>query len=230
MTRRLVSFGDLRSAAFCPRSLYYERTRDVNREPPQSVTSARALERRYEVLLASPDAALEGEPIAVIPGRYREQLAATRDRLRERGDWKRLREPTDRDRLVSGRDCRGIVHKVLAEPLEPVLLSAGEPPPQGVWEPQSVHAVAAAKALAWEHETPIERAWVEYPAHGVVRSLALTTRRKARYRRALRTVRELDGPPPRTHNRAKCNACSFASECGVRTRTLRSMLGFGRGE
>lgn len=228
MTRCPVSFGDLRGAAFCPRSLYYERTRDVDREPPSSVESARALERRYEVLLASPEAALEAEPIAVALGRYRETLTATRDRLRERDDWTRLREPRDRNRLVTGRDCRGVVHKVIDEPLEPVLLSAGEPPPQGVWEPQSVHAVAAAKALAWEHETPIERAWVEYPAYGVIRSLALTTRRKARYRRTLRTVREMDGPPPRTTNRAKCDACSFASECGVRTRTLRSMLGFGR--
>lgn len=226
MTRGHVSFGDLRSAAFCPRSLYYERTRDADREPPESVETTRALERRYEVLLAAPDAALAEEPVAVAPGRYRETLVATRDRLRQCDDWARLREPRDRDRLVTGRDCRGVVHKVLADPLEPVLLSAGEPPSQGVWEPQSVHAVAAAKALAWEHETAIERAWVEYPAYGVIRPLTLTTRRKARYRRALRTVRELDGPPPRTSNRAKCDACSFADECGVRTRTLRSMLEF----
>jgi CRISPR-associated exonuclease Cas4 len=114
---------------------------------------------------------------------------------------------------------------VLAEPIEPVLLSAGRPPHRGVWEPQSVHAVAAAKALAWEHERPVERVWVEYPAYGVIRQLRLTTRRKARYRRALRTVRELDGPPARINDRAKCDACEFADECGVRTRTLRSLLG-----
>ncbi len=116
---------------------------------------------------------------------------------------------------------------MLTEPLEPVLVSTGKPPEQGVWEPQSVQAVAAAKALGWEHETPIERAWLEYPAYGVVRSITLTTRRKARYRRALRTVREMDGPPARTSNRSKCEQCEFADECGVRTRTLRSLLGFG---
>jgi CRISPR-associated exonuclease Cas4 len=115
---------------------------------------------------------------------------------------------------------------VLERPLEPALVSAGRPPENGVWEFQSVHAVAAAKAIAWEHERPVEHAWVEYPAYGAIRRLRLTTRRKARYRRALRTVRELDGPPARIDNRSKCEACEFATECGVRTRTLRSLLGF----
>lgn len=115
--------------------------------------------------------------------------------------------------------------KILEDPLEPVLISAGKLPEHGVWEPQSVHAVAAAKALAWEHQEPVDRVWLEYPAYGVIRSVELTTRRKARYRRALRTVRELDGPPARISNRSKCDACDFATECGVRTRTLRSLLG-----
>jgi CRISPR-associated exonuclease Cas4 len=71
----------------------------------------------------------------------------------------------------------------------------------------------------------VERALVEYPAHAAVRTVRTTTRRKARYRTALRTVRELDGPPPRLRDSAKCETCEYVSECGVRTRSLRSLLG-----
>ncbi|WP_436346335.1 CRISPR-associated protein Cas4 [Natronorubrum sp. FCH18a] len=227
MSRARVSFSDLRTAAYCPRKCYYQRTSDdYDREPPPQVESIRALATRYEELLEAPAGALESEPIAVAPVRYRDRLAATRDRLADAGQWSRLCEPGDRDVYVSGRDCHGIVHKVLEEPLEPVLVSTGEPPERGVWEAQSVHAVAAAKALAWEHQQRVDRAWLEYPAYGVIRAVDLTTRRKARYRRTLRTVRELDGPPARTNNRSKCDACEFATQCGVRTRTLRSLLGF----
>ncbi|MFD1565297.1 hypothetical protein ACFR99_17305 [Haloarchaeobius amylolyticus] len=228
MTRPHVSFSDLRTAAYCARKCYYQRTLPAEeREPPPEVEAIRALELRYEPLLEAPPDALESEPIAVPPGRYRERLAATRRRLEDAGDWKRLRDPDKRDVFATGRHCRGIVHKVLAEPLEPALVSSGEPPETGVWKSQSVHAVAAAKALAWEHQESIERVWLEYPAYGVIRSVDMTTRRKAQYRSALRTVRELDGPPPRTKTRSKCESCEFATECGVKTRTLRSLLGIG---
>ncbi|RQG95114.1 CRISPR-associated protein Cas4 [Natrarchaeobius chitinivorans] len=230
MTRTHVSFSDLRTAAYCPRKCYYRRTAEEDdREPPPRVDAVRNLETRYEKLLEAPPGALAAEPIEVSPVCYREALSGTKRRLEDAGCWERLRNPRDRDVLATGRDCRGIVHKVLADPLEPVLVSTGKPPERGVWESQSVHAVAAAKALAWEHRTAIERAWLEYPAYGVIRSVKLTTRRKARYRRALRTVRELDGPPPRINNQSKCNSCEYAGTCGVRTRTLRSLLGFGGG-
>ncbi|AEH35804.1 CRISPR-associated protein Cas4 [Halopiger xanaduensis] len=250
MSRSRVPFSDLRTAAYCPRKYYYRRTADDGeRQPPPEVEAVRDLATRYDELLEAPPTALDDEPIAVSAAQYRETLAAARERLSaaetdlehegeddletsdgsggERDHWRRLCEPADRDVLAAGRDCRGIVHKVLEDPLEPVLVSVGKPPERGVWDPQSVHAVAAAKALAWEHETAVDRAWLEYPAYGVVRSIALTTRRKARYRRVLRTVREMDGPPARTTNRSKCEGCEFADECGVRTRTLRSLLGFG---
>lgn len=227
MSRAPVAFSDLRTAAYCPRKCYYQRTGDDDREPPPEVESIRALAFRYETLLEAAAGGLEDEPIAVSPVRYRDRLGATRDRLVAADQWDRLRNPSDRNVLATGRHSRGIVHKVLEEPLEPVLISTGEPPDQGVWESQSVHAVAAAKALAWEHQQRVDRAWIEYPAYGVIRSIELTTRRKARYRRTLRTVRELDGPPARISNRSKCEACEFATRCGVRTRTLRSLLGLG---
>lgn len=222
-----VAFSDLRTAAYCLRKLYYQRQRSrSDREPPPEVPRIRLLATQYADLLSAPSHDLERKPIAVSPTVYRETLSATKRRLTDDGHWNRLCEPTDRNALVTGRHCRGIVHKVLADPLEPALISAGRPPKNGVWEPQSVHAVAAAKALAWEYERPVEHAWLEYPAYGVIRRITLTTRRKARYRRALRTVRELDGPPSRIANRSKCDACEFVEKCGVRTRTLRSLLGF----
>ncbi|APX97654.1 CRISPR-associated protein Cas4 [Natronorubrum daqingense] len=226
MTRALVSLSDLRTAAYCPRKCYYRQTSDDDGEPPPVVDSIRTLATRYPELLSAPAGALEAEPIAVTPIQYRERLGATRDRLEGRGHWDRLTAASVQHVYVAGRDCHGIVHKVLEDPLEPVLISTGSPPEQGVWDSQSVHAVGAAKALSWEHDQRVEHAWLEYPAHGVIRRIKLSTRRKARYRRVLRSVRELDGPPARTTNRSKCSACEFATKCGVRTRTLRSLLGF----
>ncbi|WP_255169392.1 CRISPR-associated protein Cas4 [Natrononativus amylolyticus] len=219
----LVTFSDLRTAAYCPRKCYYVR-RDDDREPPPGVDRRRALATRYEALLEADDDELAAEPIALGPAAYRERLAESRRRLAAADRWRPLCEPRERNVLAEGRHVRGVVHKVLTDPLEPSLVSTGKPPETGVWEPQSVHAVAAAKALAWEHETPVERAWLEYPAYGVIRAVPLTTRRKAIYRRTLRTVRELDGPPPRLGNRSKCRSCGYAAECGVRTRTLRSLI------
>lgn len=220
MSRSHVAFSDLRTAAYCPRKLYYRR-REEDREPPPEVEDVRELAFRYEDLL---EATLETEPIALPASTYRDRLESTRERFESDGRWESLCAPDDRDVLATGRDCRGIVRKVLTEPLEPTIVSPGRPPEHGVWEPHTVQAVAAAKALAWEHQQSVETAIVEYPAYGVVRRIDLTTRRKALYRRALRTVRGLDGPPPRTGNRSKCDDCAYAEKCGVRTRTLRSLL------
>ncbi|WP_256391457.1 CRISPR-associated protein Cas4 [Natronoarchaeum rubrum] len=216
------AFSDLRLAAYCPRKLYYARRED-DRSPPPEVERRRELAFRYEELTAAA-ADLTDEPIAVAPEKFRENLERARRRL---DDWEDLRDPAERDVLLAGRECRGVVHKLLDNPPRPSLISAGSPPEQGVWDAQSVHAVAAAKALAWEREQPVERAYVEYPAHGVVRPIDLTVRRKARYRKAIRTLESIDGPPPRLRDDAKCDSCEYADECGVRTRSLRSMLGFG---
>ena len=126
---------------------------------------------------------------------------------------------------LEGKDARGIAHKVLEQPLAPSLVFAGRPPEQGVWEPQSVHVVAAALALAWERETTVERAFVEYPAYGVIREIDVSARRRAQYRAALRTAESIDGPPARVENRDKCEPCEYREGCGVRTRSLRSLIG-----
>ena len=118
----------------------------------------------------------------------------------------------------------GRAAKVLEDPLAPTLISPGEPPAEGVWKPQSVRAVGVAKALAWEREEPVELAFVEYARYGMIRRVDLTTRRKAAYRRTLRTARAIDGPPPRSGNEAKCQTCEFVAECGAKTRSLRSLL------
>ncbi len=225
MSCEQVTFSDLRTAAYCPRKLHYLRASD-DRSPPDHVEQIRTLERRYEALLAAPPGALEVEPIAVSPGVYRETLATTRGRLEDAEQWERLRDPWKRNVRVTGKDCRGVVHKVLADPIEPSLIATGKPPDQGVWPAQSVHAVAAAKALAWTHETSVDRAWLEYPAYGVIRHIDLTMYRTQRYRRTLETVRTLPEPPARTQNRSKCDSCGYAVECGVRSRSLRSLLGF----
>lgn len=216
----LVSFSALATAAYCPRQLYYRR-RDPDRpDPPAAVESTRDLAFRYPAIL---DGALDPAPRGAVSSRtYRRHLRRARERLDR---WPSLCDPAERDVLLTGRDCRGRVQKVVGgDPPLPSLVVTGDPPDDGVWDPQAVRAVAAAKALAWELERPVERAFVEYAAHGVVRTLDLTARRTGRYRRVLRTVREMDGPPARTANRSKCRACADRERCGVRTRSLRSLL------
>lgn len=216
-----VPFSDLRVAAYCPRKLYYRR-QEPDRSPPDAVADRRALAFEYPELLDADDDSLTARPIDVPPAVYRRRLRALR---RERDDWETIADPVERNVPLSGRECHGIVHKLLVDPPRPAIVSPGDPPDDGVWKPHAVQAVAAAKALAWERERPIESAVVEYPAHGVVRTVSLSVRRKAAYRAALRAARELDGPPGRIDNRSKCAACEYGDQCGVRTRTLRSLLG-----
>lgn len=171
----------------------------------------RALAIRYSDLLAADDADLAAEPIAVDPLEYRRNLEATRARLEEIDRWEAIREPTGQDIYVAGKDCHGIVHKILEELLEPSLVSVGEPPDRGIWHAQSVHAVAAAMAVAWDRQQRIETACVEYPRYGAIRRITLSTRRKAEYRRVLSTVRGMEGGPKRTANRSKCEHCEYAA-------------------
>ena len=211
-----VTFSDLATAAYCPRQLYYAR-RDDDRGPPPGVARVKADAHRYPDILDGAEPATD----AIAAAEYRRRLRHLKRRDPTR--WAALVDPSERAVVVSGRDCRGVVEKVLPGPV-PVLVSSGRPPERGVWEPQSVRAVAAAKALAYREGTPVERAVVEYPAHATVRTVRMTGRRKAAYRRALRTVRSLDGPPSRTDDDAKCDACDYRAECGVPTRSLRSLL------
>ena len=214
-----LPFTDLETAAYCPRKLYYRRRDEVT--VPEQVAERRELAFQYDRLLDAPDANLAALPTERPPDEFRANL----QRAADHDAWPELCRPDERERLVTGKDCRGVVHKVLdCDGPVPSMAFTGDPPPEGVWEPQSVRTVAAAKALAWEHERPVERAFVEYPTHGVVREIRLTTRRKAAYRRALRAARSIDGPPPRLRGDAKCDACEYRDECGVKTRSLRSLL------
>jgi CRISPR-associated exonuclease Cas4 len=217
--RSVLAFTDLATAAYCPRQLYYRRKHD---DFGRSSEAARVCELayRYPELL---DETRELPPdVAVTPTQFRTNLACASERL---DAWDELVDPPARDVLLEGREARGIAHKVLDEPLAPSLVFAGDPPPEGVWQPATVRLVAAAKALSRERETPVERAFAEFPTHGVVREIRLTTRRKALYRRTVRAVEAMDEPPARVANDEKCVPCEYRTECGTRTRSLRLLLG-----
>lgn len=219
----LVAASDLARAVYCPRQLYYARRDDDRGPPPESVTR-RDLAFRYEELREADTGTLAALPIDHSASAYRAALEDLADHPR----WPALADPPETFVRLAGRDCAAVAHKVLPGddgPPVPTIASPGVPPERGVWEPLGVRAVAVAKALAWEREREIPRVLVEFPASAVVREVDLTIRRTARYRRALRTVRELDGPPPRLHDRAKCGACDYREQCGVRTRSLGSLLG-----
>jgi CRISPR-associated exonuclease Cas4 len=220
-SRATVAFSDLAIAAYCPRQLYYARRDD--REPPAEHRHARELAGRYAALTVASDTALATYDLGVEPPEFRSNLAASLDR------YPGVAHPTETAVFVRGKDTHGRAAKVHDGPLSVSVVTPGSPPEAGVWEPQAVRAVAVAKALAWREETPVDHAYVEYARHGVVRRVELTTRRKAAYRRALRTVRALDGPPPRLHDDAKCGACEYSDECGAKTRTLGSLLSLGGG-
>ncbi|MWG34455.1 CRISPR-associated protein Cas4 [Halomarina oriensis] len=214
--------SDLAVAAYCPRKLYYQRRDD---DPYGERDERHELPFRYDELLA-PEADLSDEPIEVSPTGYRSNLGQSRARVGPTA-FEALSDPSDRDVFVEGRRVRGIAHKVLEEPLAPSLVVAGDPPETGVWEPHTVRAVALARALEWDRQETVERAYVEYATHGVIRELELTARRTGAFRRALRTAASIDGPPARTRNRSKCESCEYRGKCGVKTRSLRSMLGLG---
>ena len=222
----MLAFSDLRTAAYCPRQLWYARQAD--RSPPDSVAAVRDLATRYDDVLANPDGvdadaagSLDSDLLEVPVAAWLERVRGVREREPRFVD---LCDPAGVDVFLSGRECHGVASKVLPGPPMPSLVSPGRPPEQGVWEPHAVWAVAAAKALAWERERRVDEAIVEYPRYGVVRRVRLTTRKKAAYRRAIRTVRELDTLPPRLEDTSKCEPCRFAEKCGVKTGTLRSRL------
>jgi len=212
------SFTDLATAAYCPRQLYYRRRDDVD----AGRDARHELAFRYRELLA-PETDLGAAPIATTPTTYRGNLGRVRARL-PATTFDALCDPPERDVRLEGRDARGVAHKLLESPPRPSVVVVGTPPDRGVYAPQAVRATAAALALAHERECRVESAFVEYAAHGVVRRLELNARRRGQYRRALRTARGIDGPPPRIDDDAKCRACEYREECGVRTRSLRSLL------
>lgn len=239
----LVPFSDLARAAYCPRQLYYRR-RDDDRGVPATARARIDLAFRYDELADAPDDVLRRTPLRRSPAAYRRNVA----RLRERDDYDALVDPTRERAFLAGKDCHGTAHKILEpsgptadadspgddspdadrsddgeSPPVPTLVSPGDPPETGVWEPQAVRAVAIAKALAWERGREVPRALVEYPAAGVVRDVRLTVRKTATYRRALRAVRAIDGPPARVDD-GRCDDCEYAAECGTRRRSLRSLL------
>lgn len=217
----VFAFAALARVAYCPRQYYYAR-QEGDESPPPDVQKRRALAFRYASLRRGSDAGLAAEPIERPPAAYRAAL----DRLAAREDWDALVDPAATEVVLEGRECRGVADKILdGEPPTPTFVSPGRPPETGVWRPQRVRAVAMAKALSWEREREIPSALVEYPAYGLVRRVRLTTRNRAAYRETVRTLRELDGPPPRIDDEAKCDACDYRERCGVRTRSLRSLLG-----
>ncbi|MFW5919516.1 MAG: CRISPR-associated protein Cas4 [Halanaeroarchaeum sp.] len=219
-----VPLSDLAIAAYCPRKLFYAREGD--RSIPPAAERALDLALSYPDLLVASDVALSSMGLAVDPAAFRTALERSRARL---DAWDSLVAPAETDVFVRGKDVHGRLQKVLDDPLAPVLVSPGAPPETGVWNPQSVRAVAAAKALSWREAQAVDEAFVEYPLYGVVRRVSITTRRKADYRRTLRAVRSLDGPPPRQHDDGKCEPCEYADECGVQTRSLRSLLSVSGG-
>lgn len=216
------TFREVETAAYCPRKLYYRKREPEPEKTPPEIERRRQLAFEYDRLLTD-DEALERAPIENTPTQYRSNLGCARANI---DCWEELVNPAARDVFLRGRDCYGLVHKVLGtEVPKPSLVFGGRPPEEGVWKPQSVRLVAAAKALSWERERPIERAIAEYPAYGVIRDVDIDVRRTAAYRGALRTADSLDGPPARTKHREKCEPCEYRDQCGVKTRSLRSLLG-----
>lgn len=213
------AFRDIETAAYCPRKLYYRRRDPEETEPPAIVDERRELAFEYESVLDRNS--LDAAPIEVTPTQFRSQLGCARAGLDR---WEDIANPEERDAFLSGRECRGIAHKRLADPPSLSLVFAGEPPDNGIWRPQSARLVAAAKALAWEEETPVEAVYAEYPAYGVVRRVDVGPRRTALYREAVRIADSIEGPPARLDNDSKCEPCEYRSECGVRTRSLLSRL------
>lgn len=215
-------FREVETAAYCPRKLYYRRLNPEPEETPTVVETRRELAFRYDELLTD-DEALQTASVEVTPTQFRSRLGSAKARFHE---WGHLLEPRERDVYLRGRECHGIVHKVLDTSSPSVsLVFGGQPPETGVWKPQSVRLMAAAMALSWEHNQEVEHVFAEYPAYGVIRKVPVDARRKADYREAVGVANSIDGPPARVTNHSKCGNCEFRGQCGVKTRSARTLLG-----
>ncbi|WP_336327857.1 CRISPR-associated protein Cas4 [Halovenus sp. HT40] len=214
------AFRDIETATYCPRKLYYRKRDPDEKEIPEIVGERRQIAYEYESLLAD-DEAVRNAPLEVTPTQFRSRLGCARAKLDR---WDELADPPEREAFLSGRECRGIVHKRLTDPPSLSLVFAGQPPENGIWRPQSARLVAGAKALSWEEETAVESVYAEYPAYGVIRQVGIDARRTAAYREAVRIADSIDGPPARIGNESKCTPCEYRGECGVKTRSLRSLL------
>jgi CRISPR-associated exonuclease Cas4 len=215
----MTTFREVAVAAYCPRKLYYRRRAcDETLGPPPAVDRIRDLAFRYPAILEG--GGLDDAPIAVTPTQYRTNLGSAKARLEA---FPALCDPPARDVLLDGEDCRGRIHKRLPGP-SLSLAFAGDPPDEGVWHPQSVRLVAAARALSCVESAPVDRVYAEYPAHGVIRAVDVGRRRRGAYREALRAARSVDSPPARTDSRSKCAPCEYSDRCGVATQSLRSRL------
>lgn len=214
----MPTFAALAQAAYCRRKLFYRR--QENRTGPMPTGEADRLARQYPALIAR---TIEQNCLATDPESVSRALATARDRFPLL--WPHLLNPSAEDLEIRGRQCHGRVSKLLAcDPPTVTIVTGGKPPSEGVWHHQTVRAVAASLALAAERGVSPERALVEYPRHGVIRSVPIDSRRRAAYRRTLEAVRSLGEPPPRTENDAKCRSCEYRQRCRGRTRSLRSLL------
>lgn len=204
--------------AYCLRKLHYRQ--ECGWDDGADQTTTRSLASKYPALLSGrvPRNRLGSNPDSVAAA-----LRGSRDRLP--AVWPTLRDTAPSRNRLQGQDCSGIAARVIdTDPPVPTFLSSGQPPAEGVWHRHSVRAVGLAKALAWERHCTVARTLVEYPRFGVIRSVPLTGRRRAAFRRVLRAVKTMDDPPSRTDDTAKCESCEFRDRCGVRSRSLRSRL------
>lgn len=94
----MEAFTDLTTATYCPRKLYYTRTR-ADRAPSESVADIRNLAYRYEELLA-PETDLAAEPIAPTPTEYRSNIRDAKARLDR---WDELSDPPQTRVFLRGK-------------------------------------------------------------------------------------------------------------------------------
>ena len=216
------AFSDLRTAAYCPRKCYYRWQAD-DRDPPPEVETRRELAFRYPELLDGAD--LANEPIAVTPTQFKTNISCAKARF---DAFDELSHPTERDVFLDGKECRGIAHKVLdLDSPVPSLVSTGAHRRTVSGIPKPSTPSRRRKPSRGSAKRPSSgRSWSIRPMVSSVR-FELTTRRKAAYRTAVNTLAAIDGPPPRLADSAKCESCEYREDCGVKTRSLRSLLGFG---
>lgn len=203
--------------AYCLRKLHYRR--QTGWDSDRANSEAWKLAGRYPELLSR---TISSQRLDTDPGTIAAALRRSRARLPE--VWPALRDGSPNRIHLEGQDCRGVAARVIErDPPIPTFVSGGRPPDEGVWHGHTVRAVALAKALAWQRQCQVDRTLVEYPQHGVIRSVSITGPRRAAYRRMLRAVDTMADPPPRTDNQAKCESCEYRERCGVRSRSLRSL-------
>ncbi|MEI8003350.1 MAG: Dna2/Cas4 domain-containing protein [Methanothrix sp.] len=105
----------------------------------------------------------------------------------------------------------------LAPGSTPCIIRTGKAPEDGIWKRDRLMLAGYALLLGEKHKTHINQGLVEYPRHGLVRSVEIHSVDRARVLRIRDRIRQIkEGRLPDRPEDAPCQACEAREICETR--------------